>query len=206
MQDSPLHSIFIQIPSNIISELRSIYEFLSEQYENKYPLPNDWNPHIDIFTIRVKPEESNEYISKFNQLNLSHFQFNITLEDFTLSSDHRYIFLELSKEAKQQIFKLRNFINNNIGQYKDLTIPSYFKNNWDRYTEEQKQRIKTEDGPYEYNPHISIIKLNPKDTRSALRDIKKMFKPAEFTVKEIKMNKQTFNQDKMFDTVAVKQL
>ena len=204
--DSPLHTIHIKIPHNITNELEKIYTYISDNYENKYPVQNDWTPHIDIYTIRVKEKNSRQYISKFIQLDLSQFTLSITLTGFSLSNDKKYIFIEPDHQSKKQILKLRDFIDNEIGNYKDLDIPSYFQKNWHRYTNEQKERIKTEGGPYEYIPHISLVKLHPSDSLKAINQIKGLFTPASFNVDEILMNKQTFNRDKMFETVAVKKL
>ncbi len=204
MKESALHSINILIPTKKIENLRKIYNYISKNYENKYPLRNNWEPHIDIYTIRVKEPLSNEYIKQFEMLYFSKFNIGIYCKELVLSGDNKYIFVEFDDKTKKQIYELRAFIKKQLDRYRDLEIPRYFKDNWQKYTEEQRRRIKREGGPYEYVPHISVIKVNKNESNEILKEAKVLFEPFTFRVGEIRLNKQTFDKSNAFITEGKK--
>lgn len=206
MQDSALHTINISVPDDIIYDLTEIYEYIDSRFENLYPYKNNWEPHIDLYTMRVKEENSNKYINELEKVELPNINLKIDLTSFSISNDQKYIFIEFSDDTRKQILELRSFIDKNFGKYKDLDIPNYFLEKWYSYTKEQQDRIKKTGSLHEYSPHISLIKLNPKDTLPAFKQITSRFQPVSYSAKSIYLNIQTFNESDMFKTMLVKEL
>lgn len=201
--ESPLHTIYISFPPKTTQQVKTIYDAIVAKCDNTNSFPVDWVPHIDVFTARVKPKDSNEYIELFNSLNMSNFKNTICLEKLEISDNGKFIFITQDEASKTYIYKLREFLEKHLGKYKDLTLTDFFKNHWDTYTKDQQERILKTGGYYEYKPHFTVIKLSPDESRKAFEIAKKYFKPIKFEV-GLKLTAQNLDNEYLFETKAIK--
>ncbi|MBN1618417.1 2'-5' RNA ligase family protein [Candidatus Dojkabacteria bacterium] len=199
---SPLHTIYLSVPNDICLELQQIYNMISQKYENKYPTLNEWNPHIDILTQRVKIENSSDYLQSLEKLDKKYKIFSVELSHFELSSDNKYIFLKLTRKSEASIISLRNKIEEVVKKYADLTVTQYHLNKWNEYTKKEKELIEKTGSPHVYCPHISIIKLDPKDTARALKDInQKLINSLQWTATDLVVTRQSEDPENIFPII-----
>jgi len=202
--ESPLHTIYISFPPEVTQQVKTIYDAIVTACDNTNSFPVDWVPHIDVFTARVKPEDSSEYVELFNSLNMKSFKNTICLEKLEISDNGKFIFITPNEESKAYIYKLRTYLEMQLGKYKDLTLTEFFKSHWDTYTKDQQERILKTGGYYEYNPHFTVIKLSPDESRKAFEIAKKYFKPIMFEV-GLKLTAQNLSNEYLFETKAIKE-
>lgn len=203
LKDTPLHTVYIPVPDKISNRIHNIYSYLSDKYENKYPLKNNWKAHINIFTQRVKEKDSQAYLSTLSQFGNIMPKIEITLDNFSLSNDHRYLFINLSQETITSILELRATIEQKAKEFRDTAIPQYYKEKWNTLSKSQRQSIKETGGLHKYSPHISITKLNEQEATTALKDIEQMdLNGLKWTAQYLEVSRQTDNPDNIFPVVS----
>ncbi len=201
---SSLHTINIPIPSEITNEIRALFDELSNKYRNKYFKDQNWNPHIALITTQVAEENSEAYLNKAEEIAKNIKPFEITLDLVLSSPDNKYIWINVDQGSKKKVMELHEQFCKGLEEYRDKSVPLYFQKIWDRVPEEQKMKIHKTGGIHDYFPHLSIVKLDPKQTQKAIREIhRKQFIGKKFIVNKLEITKQSFDPDNMFPVVKI---
>jgi 2'-5' RNA ligase len=195
METSPLHSIYIPVPNSLKTHIIKLHKKLDSKYENIYPNSQNFNPHIDILTIRVKEEKSEAYVlavkqfhEKFIKPNLDFIK--ISLNKFTTDSKKQYLFLNFDKNTAKQLKKIRQRYKEISEKYRDKSIPPYLKRHWDEFTKTQRERIRKTGSTHKYRPHITIIKLPPNQLKTFLKKPVNQFKNQRFYANQLHISKE----------------
>ena len=202
MPNLALHTINIPIPPEITQQIRVLYDELNQKYRNKYFAGQKWNPHIALITTQVAEENSEAYLDKAEEISKSIKSFEITLDLVLPSPRYKYIWINVDQESKKNVVALHNMFEEGLNEYRDKSIPAYFQKMWGRLPEHVKMKIHKTGGIHNYFPHLSIVKLDPKQTRKAIWGIdRKQFKEKVFEVEKFEITKQSFDPENMFPVV-----
>lgn len=157
------------LSGELSKEIADLQKELSSRFDEKRFY--DSSPHLAIATKFMTEEESEKFIETIKKEFEQEKAFEIEFDDFTLSSDRRYIFLNLNKPSREKIFKLYNRamkVAKKIGA----------------------EGMQGNPPKYPYFPHISIIKLDEKDACKAIRMILHNLKGRKMLVTKLEITRQ----------------
>lgn len=199
---TPLYTIYIPISTEITEQTKELFNKLDSKYRNKYLKDQLWTPHIGLLTTQVTEENSQAYLDKAEITSKDIKSFEVILDLILPSPDEKYIWINVNQESKKKLIELHELFRQELDEYRDKSIPQYFQKIWNRIPEAQKMKIHQTGGIHDYFPHLSIVKLEPKQTRKAIREIdRKQFMGKVVTVDQLKITKQSFDEKDMFPVV-----
>lgn len=175
MEKELSHSFNIELSQEVLRRLKDEQGRLSERFKEQRFY--DFSPHLSIANKFMDAATTPKFIEALINEFKNDSAWELEFADFRPAKTNDYIFLHLSTESRQKLFDLheRAFsVTKNIG----LEIPS---GNKFRY--------------FEYDPHISIIKLTPEDMREAVGFIKEDFVGVKMPVVRYVLTQQTDDEN-----------
>ena len=132
----------------------------------------DSSPHLSVLTKFMAESETEALQTALENEFNNDEQWELEFSDFSLSHEQKYIFLNVTKESRKTLFDVHTrAMNATIGIGSEgmhgATIPKY-----------------------EYDPHLSIMKLNPEDAVRAINQIKKDFAGLKMHVTRFELTRQ----------------
>jgi 2'-5' RNA ligase len=184
-----LHTLYIPLPQELHNKLLQLYKRLSAIYPNEYLDEKNFKAHVTVGTILIRDSLSTKFVETCEKMLIRCKPFEIKFTDFTTSSNQKYIFLDLTESSRKIMFGLREAFLTKTGKIHKVKIPQKYLDNWGTYSSHEKQLLKVTGSPYEYEPHVSIVKLDPASVEKALEVARstthvggKSFKVTEFVV------------------------
>ena len=165
------HSFNIELSQQMLHRLKEEQCRLLEKSEELRFYES--SPHLSIANKFMDAASTPKFIEALINEFKGDKPWELEFADFRSSSTNDYIFLHLSPASRQKLFELheRAFaVTQDIG----LEIPS-----GDKFRH------------FEYDPHISIIKLTPEDTDAAIGLIKEDFIGMKMPVTRYVVTQQT---------------
>jgi len=172
MLTTKFHTIYIPLPKHINDELFTLYKDLSQKYTNEYLNEKSWKAHITIGVLPLTDKDTGKFVQIGTKILDTIEKFPVSFSTFELSTDKRYIFLEPDTPSKEKVMELRKRFEKETKDKFTIEIPGKYKEKWDTYTNEEKEQLKQTGSPYLFEPHVSIVKLDPAESEKALMEIK----------------------------------
>jgi len=172
MLTTKFHTIYIPLPKQINDELFTLYKDLSQKYTNEYLNEKSWKAHITIGVLSLTDNDTGTFVEIGTKIVDTIEKFPVSFSTFELSADKRYIFLEPDTSSKEKIMTLRKRFEKETKDKFTIEIPEKYREKWYTYTDEEKERLKQTGSPYVFEPHVSIVKLDPTESEKALSEIK----------------------------------
>jgi hypothetical protein len=171
MLTTKFHTIYIPLPKNFNDELFAIYKDLSQKYTNEYLNENSWKAHVTIGVLPLIDKDTETFVQIGTRVLAGIKKFSVSFSAFELSTDKRYIFLEPDVQSKEKIMELRKRFEKEIKDKFKIEIPRKYIEKWETYTDDEKERLQQTGSPYLFEPHVSIVKLDPTESENALKEI-----------------------------------
>jgi 2'-5' RNA ligase len=183
MQKELAHSFNAKLSKEISDKLKNEQEKLRDLgfIEKRF---YDSSPHLAIATKFMSEKETEKFIGVLKNEFKNDESFELEFSDFKLSRTRDYIFLHLNFESEQKILDLHSRAfqaTKNIGL--EIQTGKTFRH-------------------FEYNPHISIIKLPQEEIGNALEIIKEDFSGIKMLVNCFEITRQT-DDEKGFSNFPV---
>ncbi len=176
------HSLIIPFPKDLHIELFSLYKNISQKFANKYLNEKSYLAHITIGVLWLKDIDTDQFVEACSKTLADVKRFDVIFSKLVLSSDQRYIFLNFDKETNKILFGLRERFMNNIKGFK-IDTPDKYQERFETFNERQKELLRTTGSPHEYEPHLSIAKLESIEAKNAIEELdKNTFSGRIFTV------------------------
>ena len=175
MEKELSHSFNIELNQEVIRRLRDEQDRLSEKFKERRLYES--SPHLSIANKFMDAATTPRFIEALRNEFKSDTSWELEFADFRQSETNDYIFLHLNPRSQQKLFNLheRAFsATKSIG----LEIPS---GNKFRH--------------FQYDPHISIIKLTPEDMEAALSLIREDFVGVKMPVMRYVITQQTNDEE-----------
>lgn len=167
------HTLLIPLPEKYHKELFSLYKNISKKFVNQYLDAKSFKAHITIGVLPLRDDETKKFVAACTKAVAETKKFVVTFDHFKLGKDKKYIFLNLDKSSEKKILSLRKrFEKETKGKFK-IEIPEKYLEKWDNYTKTEKDRLRNSGSPHKFEPHISIVKLNPQESEKAFEETRK---------------------------------
>lgn len=171
MEKELSHSFNIELSQEVLRRLKDEQSRLSERFKERRFY--DFSPHLSIANKFMDAATTPKFVEALANEFKNDTAWELKFADFRPAKTNDYIFLHLHPESRQKLFDLHErafWVTKGIG----LEIPS---GNKFRY--------------FEYDPHISIIKLTPEDMGTAISLIKEDFVGVKMPVMRYVTTQQT---------------
>jgi len=175
MEKELSHSFNIELSQEILRRLRDEQDRLLSRFKEQRLYES--SPHLSIANKFMDAVTTSKFVEALTKEFENDKSWELEFTDFRPSSTNDYIFLHLSPESRQKLLNLheRAFtVTKNIG----LETPS-----------ESKFRH------FQYDPHISIIKLAPEDMEAAISLIKEDFVGVKMPVTQYVITQQADDKE-----------
>ena len=103
-------------------------------------------------------ENEQKILDVVTKLNKVIPKFRVKLEGF-VKGTNGYIFVALDEKSQNKLKEIRNQLIDSLLPYRDSTIKQKYLDKWERFSEEEKDRIKTTGLPYEYEAHLTLAQV-----------------------------------------------
>ena len=147
-------------------------------------------PHLSIATKFMGANDTRNFVEILKNEFKEDKIFELEFTDFRPSDTQDYIFLHLSPESERKIIELHERA---FKVTKDIGLEIQTGNKFRRLN-------------YNYNPHISIIKLNPEEVAKAIGMIKNDFSGVRMFVSSFYITRQTDNKDGFSDFPTIDEI
>ena len=188
MENELAHSINIRLNEVIFNKLKDKQNILLEKFSERRMY--DSLPHLSIATKFMEADNTQEFIealkNEFNNDNIFELEFG----DLSPSDTQDYIFLHLSPESEKKVIELHERA---FKATKDIGLEIQTGNKFRRLN-------------YNYNPHISIIKLTPEEVAEAIGLIKNDFSGVKMPVSSFYITRQTDNENGFSDFPTINEI
>ena len=171
MENELAHSLNIKLSEEVIGKLKSEQEKLLEKFSERRFY--DSSPHFAIATKFMREEETDKFVETLKNELQNDTVWELEFADFRISETQDYIFLHLSPESEKRVI---DFHNRTFKATKNIGLEIQTGNKFRHF---------------DYNPHISIIKLSQENTEKALNLIEKDFKGVKMPVSCFEITRQT---------------
>lgn len=199
-----IHTLYTPLPKVIHDRLFKIFKELSGKYANQYLDEKSYRAHLTVGSMVLEDEYTQRFIEMCESLLKGEKSFGVELTRFTRSLEGEYIFCDINEVAKRRLLNLRErFFEMGKGIHKIEILQKYLLN-WHMYTERERFLLKTTGTPYEFEPHVSVVKLNPIDTAKAIEGLGgKGILGKKFKVKEFMLSSQSEDPKDQYPIVKV---
>ncbi len=175
MKEELAHSFNIHLDTEVIGRLKSEQEKLTKQFKERRFY--DSSPHLAIATKFMDKETAQDFVRVLVDEFKDDVQWTLEFSDFSLSDTKDYIFLHLSKKSRRLLFKLHERV---FRVTKDIGLEEQSNNKFRHF---------------EYDPHISILKVEPTEAEKALSLIEKDFSGVKTQALQYEITQQTDNKE-----------
>lgn len=196
------HTVYIPLPEKIHNKLFELYKELSGKFENEYLSEKSFVAHISLGFLSLTDEQTDVFLQAVRKCFGEIGKFDLTLADFSISPDGRFLFLNLDKSCEGVLYDLRDrFVKEVCAKFK-MSIPQKYLNAWSSLTDEEKKLLITTGSRYEWQPHVSIVKLKPEEFPEALKICEKYkCDGEEFTAVVFIVSKECDNLDDQYPVI-----
>lgn len=186
MENELAHSINIRLSDKILDKLKEKQDKLLEKFNERRMY--DSSPHLSIATKFMGANDTQRFVEALKNEFENDKVFEIKFAGLRPSGTQDYIFLHLSPESEQKVIELHERA---FDATKDIGL-----------------EIQT--GPkfrhFDYNPHISIIKLTPEEVTKAIGMIKNDFSGIKTLVSSFYITRQTDNKNGFSDFPTINEI
>lgn len=186
MENELAHSINIRLSEEILEKLKAEQIRLLEKFSERRMY--DSLPHLSVATKFMGKEEATQFVEALKREFENEKVFELEFADFRQSGTQDYIFLHLSPESEKKITELheRAFrATKGIGL--EIQTGNKFRH-------------------FDYNPHISIIKLTPEEAAEAIGMIKNDLSGIKMPVTSLYITQQTDNENGFSDFPTIDEI
>ena len=188
MENELAHSINIMLNEVILGKLKNKQNKLLEKFSERRMYNS--LPHLSIATKFMEANDTRNFVEILKNEFKEDKIFELEFTDFRPSDTQDYIFLHLSPESERKIIELHERA---FKVTKDIGLEIQTGNKFRRLN-------------YNYNPHISIIKLNPEEVAKAIGMIKNDFSGVRMFVSSFYITRQTDNKDGFSDFPTIDEI
>ncbi len=188
MENELAHSINIMLNEVILGKLKNKQNKLLEKFSERRMYNS--LPHLSIATKFMGANDTRNFVEILKNEFKEDKIFELEFTDFRPSDTQDYIFLHLSPESERKIIELHERA---FKVTKDIGLEIQTGNKFRRLN-------------YNYNPHISIIKLNPEEVAKAIGMIKNDFSGVRMFVSSFYITRQTDNKDGFSDFPTIDEI
>lgn len=194
-----LHTIGINLTADLARLLTDINQEIIERYKVASLSYDSWKPHVDIFTIRISQDKFDEYLGLVNGVDGLE-PFEMTIDRIEQSSNGKYVFLKFGSESNKKIMHMRKQYEGVVGGLNVHPKVSYSKGRMDSFTSEQRKKVLNREDPYDFVPHLSIIKMSSRAFGGHAMEIVSKYRDQlvgkRFEVEELYIGRETYGEDK----------
>jgi len=185
------HTLYLPFPSDIHQQLYNLYRDLGQKYGNQYLDEKSWLAKITIGVLPLPDKETQRFVDLCHTVLSGVRPFLVELSKFTISPEGKYIFLSFSPATDKIVWGLRhNFEKAMVGF--DVQIPDKYLEKWDVYASRQHDLLKQFGSPYEFEPHLSLVKFEVAQTKQAIKELNvSQFAGVSFTASEFCVSSQS---------------
>jgi len=188
MENELAHSINIMLNEVILGKLKNKQNKLLEKFSERRMYNS--LPHLSIATKFMGANDTRNFVEILKNEFKEDKIFELEFTDFRPSDTQDYIFLHLSPESERKIIELHERA---FKVTQDIGLEIQTGNKFRRLN-------------YNYNPHISIIKLNPEEVAKAIGMIKNDFSGVRMFVSSFYITRQTDNKDGFSDFPTIDEI
>lgn len=185
------HNISFPIPDDIQIQIGEVFKALNSKYNNSYFRTGNWRPHTSIITTLVEEANSDKYLNRVEEIAKEIKTFELKLDLMLSNPEQRYIWINYDLESTKRLKELHYMFQEKLEDLRDKELSNHYQQSWSRLPDFLKKRIYQTGGTHDFYPHISIVKLEPRETRKAILDINRsQFKGVAFTVDKLEIIKE----------------
>ena len=182
MEKELAHSFNIQLSPEILGALKREQEKLSKLFsEQRF---YDSSPHLAIATKFMSEPFSQEFITALKKEFDDDASWWLGFSDFKPAQTNDYIFLHLNAESRQKMFELHE------RAFRTTRAIGFEKPDSGKFRH------------FDYDPHISIIKVAPENLEKALATLKNDMSAIKMPVTKYVITRQT-DDEKGFATFPI---
>lgn len=174
-------SLNIELSPEILEELNAEQNKLADFFTEKRFY--DSSPHLSLVNRFVTESDFPRYIEALQNEFKNDAKWELEFSDFRLAATGDYIFLHLSPESTKKMFEIHERALKATTDIGTEIPPGKFRH-------------------FSYDPHISIIKLEPENATKALSAIQKDMLGVKMPVTKYVLTKQT-DDEKGFSNFPV---
>ncbi len=189
MEEAKHYLIYFEPPLSISTRIQKLYKIISSKHKNSYnSLVNGiWRSHLMVYLSSMPEENETKILTVVKKIAENLKPFKVKLSDFE-KEDSGYIFVGIEKNYHKQLKSIREKLIDELLPYRDSSIKKKYLDKWDSFSNPEKQRIKKTGLPYKYKPHLTVARVLPEETKSAIKLIEdKSLKSTHFTVNTIQV-------------------
>ncbi|MBU1110240.1 2'-5' RNA ligase family protein [Patescibacteria group bacterium] len=199
-----LHTLYIALPEALEDALFRLYEDLSGKYTNEYLDSKSFKAHITIGALLLTDEYTEMFIKLCADVVSKISSFEVKFEIFSKSEDGKYIFLDLDRTSGRIVMEIRRSFIDKTRRLFEINIPDKYLEKLDEFSPSEQKRLKQTGSPYIFKPHISIVKLDPRETNKAMQEIQNhAILGTSFRVREFHVSSQSVDPDNQFPVIKV---
>lgn len=188
MQDLAQYLIYIPVPQNISNQFEEWNKFIGSKHANTYKtyIDDKWSSHLMLYLSPMPGKNLTKILDEIKTFSSTLSTTKISFDRFTSKPDG-FIFAEISEDSKTLLEEMHSNLVNILLRYRDQNIKPKYLERWDTYSEKQRNNIKTTGIPYEYEPHITVAKVDPNAALHAYQELVEKFK-CDFTIDANQIN------------------
>jgi hypothetical protein len=199
MLTTKFHTLLIPLSEEYHEELFALYKNISKKFTNQYLDEKSYKAHITIGVLPLRDKDTQKFVDACTKAVLGTKKFKVTFDHFELSEEKKYIFLNLDRSSEEKILDLRKKFEKETEEKFKIEIPQKYLEIWDSFTNAEKERLKDCGSPHQFEPHISIVKLNPEDSGKALEEAKGCdILGKSFEIKKFQISGQSEDPDNQY--------
>lgn len=157
-RDSKSFLIYIPPSQEISDLLEKVNNRLRENHPSNTYLPiykGKWHSHLMVYLSPMPIIKEKEIITIVSDLSKELSSFEVILSELEIA-DSNYLYVNVDEKSKIILENIHEQLVERLKSLRDATIKEKYLQKWDKFSEDEKYRIKTTGLPYIYVPHMTL--------------------------------------------------